>query len=152
MQKKVITVFRNLTDIYEDACQPICKEMGVPHTAFTILMFLADNPEYDTAKDVCKFRAIKPNIVSFNVNKLVDEGYLERQLIPENRRSIRLVCTDKAQPFIEKGRKIIQQFYLKLTAGMSEEDVARFHGYMELIGENIIEIKRLLEEGKKKNV
>ena len=70
-QKNTITVIHNLMDVYENSCQSICKEMGVPYTAFSILMFLAENPEYYTARDVSRFRAIKPNLVSFNVNKLV---------------------------------------------------------------------------------
>lgn len=143
-----ITLLHNLIDVYENACQPICKEMGVTQTAFSILMFLANNPEYYTAKDVCKIRAIKPNIVSFNVDKLVKEGYIERQEIPGNRRSIKLVCTPKAQPVIEEGRNVISHFFSSLTEGMDEEDVVRFYRYLELISENVMKLK----EGKNKNV
>ena len=96
--------------------------------------------------------AIKPNLVSFNVNKLVEEGYLERVPIPGNRRSIRLVCTEKAKPVVAKGRDIIQHFYLNLMKGMSEEDIARFHGSMELIGGNVMILKKSLEEGRKADV
>lgn len=149
MQKEnVITILNNLADGYENACQPICKRIGIPHTAFTILMFLANNPEYYTAKDICKFRAIKPSIASFNVDKLVKEGYIERQAIPGNRRSIKLVCTPKAQPVIEQGRAVISQFFSSLTDGMEEEEVVRFCGYLELISENVMKLK----ERKNKNV
>lgn len=142
MQKlNVIAILRQLAYVYEHACQPICKEMGVPHTAFIILMFLADNPEYYTAKDISEFRAIKPNIVSFNVNKLVEEGYLERRPIPGDRRAVRLVCTEKSQPVIAKGRSVIERFRSSLTAGMSGEDIARFKHYIDLIGENIVKLK-----------
>lgn len=151
-QKNTITVIHNLMDVYENSCQSICKEMGVPYTAFSILMFLAENPEYYTARDVSRFRAIKPNLVSFNVNKLVEEGYLERVALPGNRRSIRLVCTEKAQPVIEKGRAVKRRFFLDLMNGMSEDDIARFHGYMELIGNNVMKMKQSLKEGKKENV
>ena len=148
-KKNTVTLLHNLADVYENACQPICKQMGVPQTAFSILMFLADNPEYYTAKDVSKFHALKANLVSFNVNKLVEEGYLERVAIPGNRRSIRLVCTKKAEPIIEEGRDIIRNFYTNLMQGMSEEDMTRFYGYMDLIGNNIMILKKSLE---KKNV
>lgn len=142
-----ITLLHNLMDVYESACQPICKEMGVTHTAFCILMFLANNPEYYTAKDVSKFRAIKPNIVSFNVEKLVNEGYLERQPIPGNRRSIKLVCTEKAAPVITQGRKTIADFISSLTSGMSEDDMVRFSKYLDLIEENITAMKENMKRG-----
>ena len=35
---------------------------------------------------------------------------------------------------------------------MSEEDIARFHGYMELIGGNVMILKKSLEEGRKADV
>ena len=72
--------------------------------------------------------------------------------MPGNRRSIRLVCTEKAQPVIEKGRAVKRRFFLDLMNGMSEDDIARFHGYMELIGNNVMMMKQSLKEGKKENV
>lgn len=141
VEMNVVTLVHYLGDVYESTCRPLCKEMGITQTAFSILMFLADYPEYYTAKDVSEFRAIKPNIVSFNVDKLVEKGYLERHNIPGNRRSIRLVCTEKAHPFIEKGRNVLSDFYASLTTGMRDEDMAQFKRYLNLIGNNIISIR-----------
>ena len=42
-------------------------------------MFLANNPEYTTARDIVEVRKIKANLVSINVDKLVGEGYLRRE-------------------------------------------------------------------------
>ena len=35
---------------YSDECRPLCHELKLPQTAFDILMFLANNPEYKTAR------------------------------------------------------------------------------------------------------
>ena len=40
-------------------------------------LFLANNPDYKTARDIVEVRHIKANLVSMNVDKLVQEGYLE---------------------------------------------------------------------------
>lgn len=64
---------------YSDECRPLCHELKLPQTAFDILMFLANNPEYKTARDIVEIRKIKANLVSVNVDKLVNEGYLERE-------------------------------------------------------------------------
>ena len=37
---------------YSDECRPLCHELKLPQTAFDILMFLANNPEYKTARDI----------------------------------------------------------------------------------------------------
>lgn len=147
-----LTLFRNMMDVYESICQPVCRKGGISQTAFTILMFLASNPEHYTAKDVSTFRAIKPNIVSFNVEKLVKAGYLERQPIPGNRRSIKLVCTEKAEPMIKEGLKVIDYFLSSITAGLSRDDFIRLHEYLEMIENNVVAMKERLKKGKALNV
>lgn len=64
--------------------------------AVDILLFLANNPGRDTARDICTYRKLKPAIVSFHVDKLAREGYLLRQAVPGDRRKCRLVPTEKA--------------------------------------------------------
>ena len=72
--------FANKTGLaYGAACRPLCQELGLPQTAFDILMFLANNPGYKTASDIVEVRHIKANLVSVNVDKLVQEGLLERR-------------------------------------------------------------------------
>lgn len=64
---------------YNAMCKPLCQQLKLPQTAFDILMFFGNNPEYRTASDVVEIRRIKANLVSVNVDKLVREGYLERR-------------------------------------------------------------------------
>ena len=68
-----------LSAAYSAVCRPLCHELNLPQTAFDILMFLANNPEYTTARDIVEVRKIKANLVSINVDKLVGEGYLRRE-------------------------------------------------------------------------
>lgn len=87
---------------YNAMCKPLCQQLKLPQTAFDILMFFGNNPEYRTASDVVEIRRIKANLVSVNVDKLVREGYLERREAPDDRRKTLLFCTEKAQDVIEK--------------------------------------------------
>ena len=77
---------RKLLEVYNDACKPLCKKLKLPQTAFDILMFLGNNPQYQTARDIVKIRNIKANLISINVEKLVKEGYLRREEIKGDRR------------------------------------------------------------------
>ncbi len=65
---------------YSAMCKPLCQELKLPQTAFDILMFLANNPDCTTARDIVEIRKIKANLVSVNVDRLVQEGYLARLL------------------------------------------------------------------------
>ena len=37
---------------YNAMCKPLCQQLKLPQTAFDILMFFGNNPEYRTASDV----------------------------------------------------------------------------------------------------
>ena len=54
---------RKLLEVYNDACKPLCKKLKLPQTAFDILMFLGNNPQYQTARDIVKIRNIKANLI-----------------------------------------------------------------------------------------
>ena len=42
--------FANKTGLaYSAVCKPLCQKLHLPQTAFDILMFLANNPNYTTA-------------------------------------------------------------------------------------------------------
>lgn len=112
---------RKLFSAYNAVCKPLCHELNLPQTAFDILMFLANNPEYTTARDIVEIRKIKANLVSINIEKLVNEGYLIRKEIEGDRRKTQLICSDKAEEIIEKGRKLQQEFINQLFANISDE-------------------------------
>ena len=78
---------RKMSLAYTAVCRPLCQEMKLPQTAFDILMFLYNNPEYKTARDIVEIRNIKANLVSVNVEKLVQDGYIERQAVEKDRRN-----------------------------------------------------------------
>ena len=122
---------------YRQVCRPLCRELGLPQTAFDILMFLGNNPAYKTARDIVEMRRIKANLVSVHVDRLVREGFLERQQVPGDRRKTLLLCTDKAQPVIAKGRLLQEDFFEKLLDGMDEEERNAFSAALHRIGENL---------------
>lgn len=125
---------------YGAACKPLCRELKLPQTAFDILMFLANNPEYKTASDIVEIRKIKANLVSVNVNKLVEEEYLRRESVKGDRRKTQLVCTEKAQPVIEKGRILQNGFLERLFKDRKEEERNAFFHMMQEVSANLDDI------------
>ena len=135
--------FANKTGLaYGAACRPLCQELGLPQTAFDILMFLANNPGCKTASDIVEVRHIKANLVSVNVDKLVQEGLLERRPVPGDRRKTELLCTEKAQPIIERGHALQEAFVRSLVAGIDETQMQLF---CKTIGQMSRNLEKLLE-------
>ena len=125
---------------YNVICKPLCQELNLPQTAFDILMFLGNNPEYRTARDIVEVRNIKANLVSVNVDRLVQEGYLERRSVAMDRRKTELICTEKAKSLMEEGRAMQQAFWEKLFDGMDQEARKAFMKTLDSIGKNAEEI------------
>ena len=137
MKYKSIEYAYKILQVYGALCKPLCQEIKMPQTAFDILMFLANNPEYNTARDIVEVRKIKANLVSINVDKLVQEGFLERQPMENDRRKTKLICTEKAQPIIDKGHKLQENFIEKLFENIDENSRVIFKRTIEDIETNL---------------
>ncbi len=135
-----IAISRKIALAYSAVCKPLCRQLELPQTAFDILMFLGNNPDYKTASEIVEIRHIKANLVSVNVDRLVREGYLTRRGVEGDRRKTELLCTEKAQPIIARGRQLQNAFSERLFAGMDEEARRAFSETMHLIEHNLNEL------------
>lgn len=115
-----IAFARKMSAAYTAVCKPLCQSLHLPQTAFDILMFLGNNPEYSTARDIVEVRQIKANLVSVNVDRLVKDGYLSRKEVAGDRRKTQLLCTKKAAPVIKKGQDLQQDFADRLIADLDD--------------------------------
>ena len=131
---------RKLLLAYHVMCKPLCKRLGISQTAFDILMFLGNNPQYRTARDIVEVRDIKANLVSVHVDRLVQDGYLMRRSVAGDRRKAELLCTEKAKPLIEEGREVQQAFGEKLFAQVDPEARRVFMETLDSIGKNVEDI------------
>lgn len=128
---------------YVTYCKSICREYDINQTEFDILMFFGNNPEYDCAKDIVDVRKIKANLVSINVDKLVNDDYLERKLMLNDRRKYRLVLTKQGKALVKKGKEVQDSFFELLFDSVSAKDRSAFNKVLELIDKNL---ERILED------
>ena len=126
---------------YSAMCKPLCQELKLaPDLPLHILDVLANNPDCTTARDIVEIRKIKANLVSVNVDRLVQEGYLERRAVAGDRRKTQLLCTEKAQPVIARGREVQERFFARLLDNTDAPTREAFFRTMEVIGKNLDEI------------
>ena len=137
-----ISILRKIALAYSEVCKPLCRELGLPQTAFDILMFLGNNPAYKTASEIVEIRRLKANLVSVNVEKLVREGYLTRCAVAGDRRKTELLCTEKAAPILVRGRQLQKDFSESLFAGMDEARREAFAAALAEIESNLDAIWR----------
>lgn len=132
-------VFR-LREAYFEALQPLCTRYGLSSGAAVILLFLANNPEYDTARDICACLSIKRATVSLYVESLTEAGYLLSSTAVGDRRTRTLKCTDAAEEIIAEGRQLQKNFLDKMTDGLSAEELQTLEHCLTVFGDNLARV------------
>lgn len=99
---------------YSQAVNPVCEKYGLTSAEFDVLMFLANNPEFDTATDIVEKRYLAKSHVSTSITSLEKKQYLTRTYHGNNRRTIHLIICEAAKEIILDGRKA-QQFFYEIT-------------------------------------
>lgn len=120
--KSFFSLMRRTNMVYEKYFESLVRKWGLNGTSCQVLMFFADNPEHNTARDLCRMRSMKTGIVSVAIEQLSSAGLLERRVDATDRRIQRLYLTEKAQPVVEEGRALRRRFFERLKQGMTGEE------------------------------
>ena len=119
---------------YDAVCKPLCRELGLPQTAFDILMFLANNPQYSTASDIVNKRMLTKSHVSYALNTLEQNGYIHREYRNNNRKTAYIVLLEKAEDIIADGKKAQLEYGKTVSEGIDRE---QFREILMQMSENL---------------
>ncbi len=141
---ELLTANKKIMHVYESFCIPLCKKYQLNQSDLDLILFIANNPMYNTAKDVCEIRGIKKGIVSVTTERLVQSGYLIRKNDIHDRRIQRLCLTEKCQPIIADGREMQTHFFTSITAGLTDEELKLYQELSEKIRNQVIKLEKEL--------
>ncbi len=110
---------------------------GLTQLEVDILLFLANNPAYDTARDIVEKRHLAKSHVSVGVDALAARGMLDRRKREGNRKTIHLCLTAAAAPVVEEGRAVQQQYAGMLLQGFSGEERRELFRLLDKVSENV---------------
>lgn len=118
-------------ELYLDLLDPVCGKYGLAHTELLILLFLANNPQHNTATDIVEKRRLTKSTVSMAVKTLQARGLIVGEYINGNHRSIHLKVCDSAQGIVAEGNAAQERFFEIVFAEFSDEERANIKQYME---------------------
>ena len=136
----MIPVFDNLfsgQNLYERTVMPVCRQFGLTYMEFTVLMFLHNNPQYDTAAQIVKIRRLTKSHVSISLRGLQERGLVKGEYFPGNQKTLHLSVTDRAKPVVEAGLAAQRAFGATLARGFTAEELAQFQKLIKKLNENI---------------
>jgi len=124
-------------ELYQSILSPICAKHKITQAEMVILLFIAANPNLNTATDVVKARRLTKSSVSMAVRSLQEKGYLTGEFIGGNHRSVYLKICDKANDIVKEGQEAQNKFLSILTEGFTENEIVLLKESYERMSANI---------------
>lgn len=128
---------RGLSKLYNRLFTPLLAKYGLTQTEADILMFLANNPEYNTAHDMVERRHLAKSHISAGVDVLAGRGLLERYRREGNRKTIYLRLTEAAEPIIREGRTLQTRYGRLLLAGFTRSEIRQLRQLLDRVAYNV---------------
>lgn len=122
---QIIRFSRQMTKAYTQAFAPITQENPLSMREVHILLFLANNPQFDTAKHVVQRRGLLKSQVSQGVDVLCAQGLLQRVPDSDDRRCIHLKITDLGRPIGQQAQQLQTQWWDSLNSRFTPEEQAQ---------------------------
>ena len=123
--------------LYEKMVMPVCQQFGLTYMEFTVLMFLANNPHYDTAAQIVKIRQLSKSHVSLSLKGLQERGLVVGHYFPGNQKTLHLRLTEKAVSAVSDGKIAQEAFGARLIRGFAPEELAQLQSLIDRIHKNM---------------
>ena len=129
--------YRGIVKLYNSLFEGVLEKYGLTQLEIDILLFLANHPTCDTARDIVEKRHLAKSHVSAGVESLAGRGLLERSRLGGNRKTIHLKLTERAAPIVEEGRAVQLRYGTLLLDGFSEQERELLCSFLERVGANV---------------
>ena len=136
--KGLLLLYRRIQKLYDRHMDDIRKSFSLSRIEITIISFLHNNPDLDTAGDIAEYRMLSKGNVSQSVEALIQKGYLERFPDSEARRRIHLSLTAHASEIVRQIDEIKRDFYQALAEGLTESEIKQYQAITDKITENVL--------------
>jgi len=128
---------------YGNALQPACAKYDLSRMELEVLLFLANNPHLDTARQLVRTRKIAKSYVSAAVTRLLQLELISTSLRHGNRKTIHLTPTEQGEAVVSFCRELEAEFTARLFSGISEEEQDSFS---HVCGRLTVTLQALLNE------
>lgn len=123
--------------IYDQCILAACGQHQLIKTEMDILLFLHNNPQFDTATDIVRHRHLSKSHVSKSIRSLEERGFLKTSYHGKDRRTIHLKLCPTAEDAILDGLRAQKRFASILLRDFSEDELEKFWQYLRRITENL---------------
>ena len=123
--------------IYDQSLEPVCKKYQLTRMELDILLFLANNPGYDTAKDIIERRRLTKSHVSMSLKDLERRDLVQKEYYPGNQKTAHLKLSSASIQMVAEGQQAQKKFFQTVFREFNPEDVSRMEDYFERMRKNM---------------
>ena len=118
---------------YDRQFLPILERTHLTMREVHVLLFLANNPGYDTARDITALRGLSKSKVSQAVDLLTAEGLLQHTPDQRDRRVVHLSITEAGEPLTRECRAMQGRCSQQLLAALSPAEQVQFRALLKKV-------------------
>lgn len=115
---------KTITCYYGMLTKSVCDKFNLTQMEYAILMFLNNNPQYNTAADIVRERKATKSHVSAALKLLEDNGLVMKKQSADNKKRIEIVLLESAQEIVQEGLSVQKEFIENMFQGLTEEEMA----------------------------
>lgn len=123
--------------LYTNCVETVCEKHQITRIELDILLFLVNNPHFDTATKIIEIRYLSKSQVSASIKRLEKCGYLKKEYARDNRKTAHLKVCEKALDIVVDGKKAQKRFVEIMLQGFSEDEKECMKHSFEHIWKNI---------------
>ena len=130
---QLLRVIQQFRRYYARQFTELLDSTGLSMREMHVVLFLANNPGQDTARDVTELRGLAKSQVSAAVDLLAERGLLRRLPDGEDRRVVHLALTEAGAALARAGQRIQSACLETLFAGLTPPEAERFQALLEKV-------------------
>jgi MarR family transcriptional regulator for hemolysin len=108
---------------YEEALHAVAVQYGLTMNELSVLLFLANNPALNTARDIVQLRALAKSHVCMSVDRWRGAAFLRSRPMKKDKRRVRLFVTKAGQPAARAGQAAQQAFIRPAARGRNRRRI-----------------------------
>ncbi|MCI2062148.1 MAG: MarR family transcriptional regulator [Eubacteriaceae bacterium] len=123
--------------LYERMTNEVSARYGLARMELDILMFLAENPDLDTARDIVELKYLAKSGISKAIDVLVKRGYLDVVQDPDDRRVFHLQLKEAAEAVIDAMTDVQGKLADIIFSGITPDEIKVLRNLSARISFNI---------------
>ena len=138
----MIRILKNYVDgehVYFKVIDPLCKKYNLTHIEVNIIMFLYNNPNYNTAALISKYKRLAKSHVSTTIQALVEKGLIKRGYEDNNKKTIYLYLLEGSIKIAKEGKLLQDKYKDIVLKGFSSSEVDTLFKFLDRINSNLLD-------------